>query len=56
VEIATRVSGYKQVGGALWPHLIESGPKGRTLRPSLVIDQIEVNPAIDDSRFKMPLR
>jgi hypothetical protein len=56
VEIATRMSGYKPVGGVLWPHTIDSGPKGRTLRPSLVIDKIEVNPEVDDARFKMPLR
>ena len=56
VEIATRMGGYKPVGGVLWPHTIESGPKGRTLRPSLVIDKIEVNPEIDDARFKMPPR
>jgi hypothetical protein len=56
VEIVARMSGYKPVGGVLWPHTIESGPKGRTLRPSLVIDKIEVNPEIDASRFRMPLR
>jgi len=56
VEITTRMSAYKPVGGVLWPHTIEGGPKGGTLRPSLLIDKIEVNPEIDDSRFRMPLR
>jgi hypothetical protein len=56
VELVTRISAYKPVGGVLWPHTIETGPKGRSQRPSLLIDKVEVNPAIEDGRFKMPSR
>jgi hypothetical protein len=56
VEIESRLSDYKEVGGVLWPHTIAAGPKGRPERPTLTFDKIEVNPAIDDGRFKMPDR
>jgi hypothetical protein len=38
----------------LWPHSIQSGAKGRPEKQTLAFETIEVNPAIDDARFKMP--
>ena len=53
-ELETTIGDYKEVGGLLWPHSIQSGAKGRPEKQSFAFETIEVNPAIDDSRFKMP--
>jgi len=54
VELENTIGDYKEVGGLLWPHSIQSGAKGRPEKQSFAFESIEVNPAIDDSRFKMP--
>jgi outer membrane lipoprotein-sorting protein len=33
---------------------MDGGPKGSPNRQKILIDKVEVNPEIDDSRFKMP--
>jgi outer membrane lipoprotein-sorting protein len=53
-ELETTIGDYKEVGGLLWPHSIQSGAKGRPEKQSLSFDNVEINPAIDDARFKMP--
>ena len=37
-----------------WPHSIQSGAKGRPEKQTITFETIELNPAIDDARFKMP--
>jgi Predicted periplasmic protein (DUF2092) len=54
IEGESTLSDYKEAGGFLWPYSIQSGAKGRPEKQSLVIDKIEINPVIDDARFKMP--
>jgi hypothetical protein len=54
MEIESTIGDYKEAGGVLWPHSIQSGAKGRPEKQVLSFDTIEINPAIDDSRFKMP--
>lgn len=54
VESETVMGDYKPVAGVMFPHSVEGGPKGAPQRQKIVIDKIEVNPTIDDSRFKMP--
>jgi outer membrane lipoprotein-sorting protein len=54
MEIETTIGDYKEAGGVLWPHSIQSGAKGRPEKQILSFDKIEINPVIDDSRFKMP--
>jgi outer membrane lipoprotein-sorting protein len=54
VELENTIGDYKEVGGLLWPHSIQSGAKGRPEKQSFAFESIEVNPAIDDARFKMP--
>jgi outer membrane lipoprotein-sorting protein len=54
MELETTVGDYKEVGGLLWPHSIQSGAKGRPEKQSFAFESIELNPAIDDVRFKMP--
>ena len=50
----TSFGDFKEVGGIYFPHTIEGGPKGAPMRQQIVLEKIELNPVIDDSRFKMP--
>jgi outer membrane lipoprotein-sorting protein len=43
-----------EVAGFLWPHSIQNGAKGRPEKQTITIEKIEINPTIDDSRFRMP--
>lgn len=54
IESETIVGDYKEVGGMMFPHAIDSGQKGNPQRQKLTIDKIELNVPIDDARFKMP--
>jgi outer membrane lipoprotein-sorting protein len=54
IEGEATIGDYKEVGGLLWPYSIQNGAKGRPEKQSLTFDKIEINPAIDDARFKMP--
>ncbi len=54
LEVESSIGDYKEAGGVLWPHSIQSGAKGRPEKQVLSFDKVEVNPTIDDGRFKMP--
>jgi hypothetical protein len=54
MEGESLLSDYKEVGGMMMAHLIDSGAKGSPMRQKLVIDKIELNPEIDDAIFAMP--
>jgi hypothetical protein len=54
VELENTIGDYREVGGVLWPHSIQSGPKGRPEKQAFVFESIEVDPALEDERFKMP--
>lgn len=54
VEEETLFGDYKKVGGVLFPHSIESGARGRPARLRVVVDKIELNPVLDDARFRIP--
>jgi hypothetical protein len=54
MEIETTYGDYKEAGGLLWPHSIQSGAKGRPEKQTFAFESVEINPAIDDARFKMP--
>jgi outer membrane lipoprotein-sorting protein len=54
VEVESTIGDYKEVGGLLIPHSIQNGAKGRPEKQDIVIDKIELNPPLDDARFKMP--
>jgi hypothetical protein len=47
---------YRDVSGIMFPHRMESGPKGTTMKQKMVVEKIEVNVPLDDGRFKMPQR
>jgi hypothetical protein len=54
VEFETILSDYKEVGGLMFPHSIESKPKGAPSGQVITIDTIELNKEVDASEFAMP--
>jgi len=53
-DIETSYGDYKEVGGLLFPHSIESKPKGAPQGATITIESLEIDPQIDDSVFAMP--
>ncbi len=53
-ESETILGDYKAVDGIMFPFSIDAGQKGNPQRQKATIDKVEVNPALDDARFKMP--
>jgi len=54
IEGESTLGDYREAGGFLWPYSIQNGAKGRPEKQGLVVEKIEINPVIDDARFKMP--
>jgi len=54
VEFETVLSDYKEVDGLMFPHSIDSKPKGAPAGQVITIDQIEVNVEVADDLFTMP--
>lgn len=54
VESETIIGDYKEVGGMVFPHSVDSGQKGNPQRQKITVQKIEINPPLDDARFKMP--
>ncbi len=55
VEGESTIGDYKEVGGLMFPHAIESGQKGSPQKMKMTVQKIELNVPIDDARFKMPV-
>jgi len=53
-DFVTEISDYRSVGGLMFPHRIEVGPKGKPDRQRLLIQKVEINPTLEPSRFAMP--
>jgi hypothetical protein len=45
---------YREVGGVRFAHSIETGVRGRPQRLRIVVESVETNPQLDDSRFARP--
>jgi hypothetical protein len=43
---------FKKTGAITFPRTIEMGVRGRPQRLRIVVDNVEVNPRLDDARFK----
>jgi outer membrane lipoprotein-sorting protein len=54
LESESTMGDYKAVDGILYPHTVESQLKGMPGKMVMSFSKIEVNPAIEDSRFAMP--
>jgi hypothetical protein len=47
-------SDFRDVGGIVFPHKLEMKVKGRPQVMRIVVDKIELNPALDEARFRLP--
>ena len=54
VALETDFGDYRKTDGVAFPHSIEGSARGRPNRLRIVVDSVEVNPRLDESRFKMP--
>ena len=54
VRIETTFGDYRKSGGILFPHLVEVRAAGRPQVLRIVVDKVEVNPALSDARFAPP--
>lgn len=54
VEVVSDIGDYKDIDGLLVPHSIQNSTKGQPQKQDIVIETVELNPALDDARFKMP--
>ena len=54
LALETTLGDYRKVGGVMFPHLIETAARGRPRRLRIVVEKVEINPTLDDSRFAMP--
>jgi hypothetical protein len=50
----TTFGDYRETAGVLFPHALEIGVKDRPGRLRIQVLTIEVNPTLDDARFRMP--
>ena len=54
VEFETILSDYKEIDGLMFPHSIESRPKGAPSGQVITIDAIELGVDVDNEMFVMP--
>jgi hypothetical protein len=52
----TIVGDWKEVGGILMAHSVDSGQPGGPMRQKMTIDKIELDVPVDDARFTMPVK
>lgn len=53
-QLEQTFSDFREVDGLFFPHFIESHVKDRPEVIKIVVEKVELNPEIDDARFKMP--
>lgn len=54
MEFESSIGDYKEVGGLLLAHSVESRPKGAPQGQVILLDAIELDPEIPDGTFTMP--
>lgn len=54
VQLEVSFSDFKEVDGLMFPHLIETHVKDRPEFIRIVVETVELNPDLDDERFKFP--
>jgi hypothetical protein len=52
VELETLFDDYRETSGVKFPRSIETGVVGRPRRLRITVDAVEVNPLIDEARFR----
>jgi hypothetical protein len=53
LTLETVFSDHRKVAGVTFPHAIETAVTGRPRRLRIVVETVEVNPPLDDTRFQM---
>jgi hypothetical protein len=53
-ELETVFADYRETSGVKFPRSIETGVPGRPRRLRITVETVEVNPTLDESRFRMP--
>jgi hypothetical protein len=53
VRLTTTFSDFRKTGGVLFPRQVEVSAIGRPQKLSVVVDRIEINPALSDDLFRM---
>jgi hypothetical protein len=54
VALETTFGDYRETGGVVFARSIETGVRGRPRRLRIVVDSVEVNPLLEDARFRAP--
>jgi hypothetical protein len=54
IEVEATYGDYQKTAGVLFPREITIGVKGRPPRLTILVQSVEVNPVLDDARFRMP--
>ena len=54
LKVETTFSDHKKTGGVLFPRRIEIAAEGRPQHARVVVDKVEVNPALSDALFERP--
>lgn len=54
LELEVVYDDYRESGGVSFARSLDIGAKSRPQRLHIVVDKVEVNPTIDDSRFSLP--
>jgi hypothetical protein len=52
----TILGDWKEVGGILMAHSVDSGQPGAPMRQKMTVDKIELDAPVDDARFAMPTK
>jgi len=53
-DVVTRFSDYRNVEGLPYAHTIVTSTAGAARRLSVVVETVELDPTLDDARFRMP--
>jgi len=54
VQLEETYSDFREVEGLVFPHFIDTHVKDRPESITVVVDTIELNPELDDPRFRLP--
>jgi len=54
VQLEQTFSEFREVDGLVFPHLIETHVKDRPEVITIVVENVELDPDLDDTRFQMP--
>jgi outer membrane lipoprotein-sorting protein len=54
VQLENTFSDFREVGGLVFPHRIETRAKDRPQVLTIAVEKIELDPELDDARFRFP--